>query len=102
MDNKNYHKQGNIVITILLLPLGHISNRKPINFVLLGLQREISKFISFPAPPSSMCVLASSQDCSEHLSCFFFVREMSPMHLYYNLFLNNSHKNCIFIATRTH
>ena len=28
MNNRHYHEKGNIIITILLLPLGHISNRK--------------------------------------------------------------------------
>ena len=27
MNKDNYHEQGNIIIILLLLPLGHISNR---------------------------------------------------------------------------
>ena len=27
MNKDNYHEQGNIIIMLLLLPLGHISNR---------------------------------------------------------------------------
>ena len=31
MNKDNYHEQGNIIIMLLLLPLGHISNIYPNN-----------------------------------------------------------------------
>ena len=30
MNKDNYHEQGNIIIMLLLLPLGHISNSLPL------------------------------------------------------------------------
>src|SRR6187399_2108701 len=54
----NYHEQGNIIITNLLLPLGHISNSVPppeASYVGCGLETAINKHLLHLHPLKNLC-----------------------------------------------
>src|SRR4051812_108011 len=60
MNKDNYHEQGNIIIMLLLLPLGHISNRIRIHLFNLRLLPPLPIHLSRTQAPAPKSALPSS------------------------------------------